>query len=104
LDNFKFKNSFSNTLNVDSRHKMFCSNCDYLLAVEALQNTEATLYLAYSQTIITLYPKRYLHDHLENIYDYTLVKYKGFQKIKLALDLHQGAVKVSAFYKDQTIS
>ena len=104
LDKFSFRSSSSNTLTVTKDDKIYCNYCHYFLAVEAIANTEATIYLAYAETIVTLVPNRHLHDYLPKKGDYSLVKYKGHEKLGIEITVHTGAIAVNAFYKQKRVN
>jgi hypothetical protein len=41
-----------NTLAMDNNHPEYCEKCSYLVGVEALRNTEASLYVIHPSTIV----------------------------------------------------
>ena len=103
LEKFAFKSQHSNTLAVDSSHSLFCTKCSYFLAVEALKNTEATLYLVYPQTTVTLTDGHFLNDFLPKKGDYTLATYNRLEKAQLSVKVHSGSISIVAAYKHTTL-
>ncbi len=84
---------------VDRKSPYFCEKCNYFLAIESVQDVEATLYLAYPQTLITLAEGHIFSDYLKKIGDYTLASYKRLDKTQIKLKIHSGSLRVVAVYK-----
>ena len=103
LEKFAYKSQHSNTLAVDTKHALFCDKCSYFLAIEALKNTEATLYLVYPQTTVTLTEAHFLSDFLAKKGDYTLATYNRLEKTQLSIKVHSGSVSIMAVYKQTTV-
>jgi len=104
LEKFKFKSEHKNTLSVDSSSPYFCEKCHYFIAIEALKATEATLYLVYPQTTVTLTEGHFLSDYLPKKYGYTIATYNRIEKTQISIRVYSGSLKVMAVYKDQTQS
>jgi hypothetical protein len=85
---------------IDQKSPHFCVKCNYFLGVKALKNTESTIYLTSVQTIIPIVPGKILSDYLSHKGSYTLASYNRLERTKLQINVHQGEVEISAFYKD----
>ncbi len=66
-----------------------------------MKNTEATLYLVYPQTSITLTEGHFLSDHLAKSLDFTIATYKRIEKTQFKLRVYSGSLKLYTFYKEK---
>lgn len=99
LKNFEFTGEHPNVLSIDKTSSIFCANCHYILAVEALKSSFSTLVLAYPMSLVTLAENKFLSDELHLKNDILYLAYKRVEKTKLKVSVHKGAIEISAFYK-----
>lgn len=84
---------------VSTSDKIYCKNCNYFLAAEAVSTTFATLLLVYPSTIVPLYKNKFFADYLLKKKDYTLASYSSLEKSKLQVVVHSGSIEITAIYK-----
>ena len=72
LFDMEYESEKKNRLLVDPKDKIFCKGCLYLLAVQAIKNTESSLYLGDEETKIPISEEKVINDILPNINSLTL--------------------------------
>ena len=77
---------------VSTSDKIYCKNCSYFLAAEAMSTTFATLFLVYPSTIVPLYKNKFFADYLLQKKDKTLASYNSLEKSKLQIVVHSGSI------------
>ena len=96
---FQTKSEYLNTINVGTKDKGYCTNCDYFVAAEALETTFATLYLVYPETVVPLLRNKFFSDFIVEKGASTLASYNNIEKTKLQITVHSGELEVTASYK-----
>jgi hypothetical protein len=94
------KSEHTNTLNVASSDKIFCTKCDYFVAVQALSTTFSTLFLVYPETVIPLLKNKFFSDFILSKGQKTLASYNNVEKTKIQLTVHSGSLQITALYKE----
>ena len=100
LSEFKFKTSYKNTLLVKPGEDGFCSDCHYLIYVQADRDTKTTIFLGSESTKVSLHKDKILFDELHTENTTTLATFTPVSAGDIMVKVHAGTIQVELSYRE----
>ena len=101
LFDMEYMSEKKNRLLVDPKDKIFCKGCLYLLAVQAIKNTESSLFLGDEETKIPISEDKVINDILPQMNSFTLGQFYPVESGIMEIKVHSGKLKMKVVYRDQ---
>lgn len=94
IKKFQMKGQMKNRLVMLTDNPLFCVDCYYLVAVEAIKHTESSLYYGDEETLVP-FTKKVVNDYLSHKGEKVMGTYFGGNIVKMELKVHSGHLQVN---------
>ena len=90
---FAFRSEYKNSIFIDKTDERFCSDCYYLIMIEAERQTESSIFMGDAQSVIPI-GNKILFDEIHGEDTISKTKFYNVKPGKLMVKVHAGSIKI----------